>query len=162
MQRLFIGILRAGIGLAILIGLYGQIIVIPTSAADAVGQFPPYAPYAVPYIIVAILGVACVQAALAATWMLLGLVRRDAIFTARAFRWLDVITGASITATLLALGVAAHLTLADIPSPGDGMQIIAAAGGALAGAATGAAFAMLMAIIRGLFRKATGLRTATA
>lgn len=95
MNRLFIGILRIGLGLAVLIGLYGQIIVIPTTAHDMVEQFHPWGPYAVPYAIVAILGVLCVQVALVAVWMLLGLVRRDLIFTARAFRWIDTVTVAA-------------------------------------------------------------------
>lgn len=48
------------------------------------------------------------------------MVRGGAIFTPRAFRWVDIIIGSSAVATLLAIGVTAHPALADIPSPGDG------------------------------------------
>lgn len=113
-----------------------------------------------PYATVAILGVACVQATFVAVWMLLGLVRRDTIFTARAFRWIDTIIGAAGVATLLAFGVAGHLAVGNVPSPGDGMEMIGAMGGAGAGA--GVAFLMLMVIIRGLFRKAADLQAAVA
>ncbi|MCK7624744.1 DUF2975 domain-containing protein [Streptomyces sp. RS10V-4] len=50
----------------------------------------------------AILGVACVRVALAAGWRLLAMVRRGALFTPRAFRRVDLITGAATAATLLA------------------------------------------------------------
>lgn len=162
MHRFFILALRAGVVAAILIGLYGQIVVIPTTAADEVDRFHPYGPYAVPYVTVAIVGVACVQVALVAVWRLLAMVRRGAIFTPLAFRWVDTIIGSSVVATLLAFGVAVHLTLADIPSPDDGMEIIGASAAAMASVGVGAAFAMLMVIMRSLLRKATDLQTEMA
>lgn len=158
MHRLFIATLRVGVVAAILIGLFGQIVVIPTTASDEVDRFPPYAPFAAPYVTVAIVGVACVQVALVAVWMLLGMVRRDAIFTPRAFRWVDVIIGSSVVATLLAVGVGGHLALAEIPSPDDGMDVVGALGVATAAAGAGAAFAMLVVLMRSLLRKATELK----
>ncbi|MFD5751173.1 DUF2975 domain-containing protein [Streptomyces sp. NPDC127033] len=163
MNQLFIGALRVGIAAAILVGLFGQIVVIPTTAADEVDRFPPYEPFAVPYSVVAVVGVVCVQVALGATWMLLDMVSRDAIFTPRAFRWVDVIIGSSLVATLLALGVTGHLAVADIPSPyGDTMQAIGALGAAAGCVGLGAAFAMLVVVMRGLLRKATDLQTEIA
>ncbi|BDM70362.1 hypothetical protein HEK616_38490 [Streptomyces nigrescens] len=162
MHRFFILALRAGIVAAILVGLFGQIVVIPTTAADQVDRFPLYAPFAAPYVTVAVVGVACVQVALVAVWMLLAMVRRDALFSPRAFRWVDTLIGASVVATLLALGVTGHLALAEIPSPGDGMQVIGALGAALASVGVGAAFAMLVVVMRGLLRKATDLQTEMA
>lgn len=121
--------------------------VIPTTAADEVDRFPPYAPFAAPYVTVAIVGVACVQVALAAVWMLLTMTERDAIFTPRAFRWVDIIIGSSIVATLLAIGVTGHLALAEIPSPIDGMDVIGALLAAMACVGVGAAFAMLVVVM---------------
>jgi hypothetical protein len=86
------------------------------------------------------------------------MVQRDAIFTQRAFRWVDVIIGASVVATVLALGVAGHLAVAEIPSPDDGMDVESALVAATAGVAVGAAFAMLMVVMRSLLRKATSLQ----
>ncbi|GAA2390506.1 DUF2975 domain-containing protein [Streptomyces glaucosporus] len=154
--------LRAGVVTAILLGLFGQIVVIPTAAADEVERFPPYAPFAAPYVTVAIVGVACVQVALIAVWMLLAMVERDAIFTPLAFRWVDIITGCSIVATLLAIGVTGHLLVASIPSPTDGMELIGATGAALAGVAVGASFTMLTVIMRGLLSKAVDLQAEIA
>ncbi|MXM65378.1 DUF2975 domain-containing protein [Streptomyces sp. HUCO-GS316] len=162
MHQVFITALRVGIVAAFLFGLFGQIVVIPTTAADEVDRFPPYAPFAAPYVTVAIVGVACIQVALVAVWMLLTMVRRDAIFTPRAFRWVDIIIGASVVATLLALGVTGHLALADIPSPGDGMDLISALFAAAATVGVGASFAMLVVVMRSLLRKATDLQTEMA
>ncbi|MFH8520668.1 DUF2975 domain-containing protein [Streptomyces gelaticus] len=162
MNNLFIVALRAGIVAAIVIGLFGQIVVIPTTAADEVDRFPPYASFAAPYVTVAIVGIACVQVALVAVWMLLAMVRRDAIFTPRAFRWVDVIIGSSALATLLAIGVTGHLALADIPSPNGNMGVISALAAAIAGVGVGALFAMLVVIMRGLLRKATDLQAEIA
>ncbi|MGY3684978.1 DUF2975 domain-containing protein [Streptomyces sp. TE33382] len=154
--------LRVGVVAAIVIGLFGQIVVVPTTAADEVDRFPPYAPFAAPYVTVAIVGIACVQIALVAVWMLLAMVRRDAIFTPRAFRWVDVIIRSSVLATLLAIGAAGHLVLADIPSSNGSMDIISALAAAIAGVGVGASFAMLVVIMRGLLRKATDLQTEIA
>jgi hypothetical protein len=107
---------------------------------------------------VAILGVACVQVALAAVGVLLGMVERDAVFSRRAFRWVDTVIGATVVATLLAFGVAVHLAVAEIPTPDDGMQTLGALGAAVACVGAGAAFAMLVVVMRGLLGKATALR----
>lgn len=162
MHRVFILVLRTGILAAILVGLFGQLVVIPQTATDEVDRFPPYAPFAVPYVTVAIVGVACVQVALVAVWMLLAMVRRGAIFTPLAFRWVDALIGSSIMATLLAIGVTGHLALSDIPSPDDGMEVIGALAAAVAGVGVGASFAMLIVIMRSLLRKATDLQTEMA
>ncbi|MGH3379941.1 MAG: DUF2975 domain-containing protein [Actinoallomurus sp.] len=155
-------VLQLGIIAVFLAGLFGQIVVLPTTASDEVAQFPPYEPYAVPYVTVAIIGVICVQIALVAMWMLLGLVRHDALFSPRAFRWVDLIIGCSAACTVLAAGVTVHLLVADIPSPSDGMELIGAFGAAALGTGAGVAFIMLMVIMRGLLRKATQLQTEMA
>ncbi|MER7965487.1 DUF2975 domain-containing protein [Streptomyces ardesiacus] len=162
MHRLIIAALRVGTASAILLGLFGQLVVIPSTASDEVDRFPPYEPFAVPYATVAIVGVACVQVVLGAVWMLLGMVERDAVFTRRAFRWVDVVIGATVVATLLALGTAVHLAVAEIPSPDDGMQALGALGAAVTCAGAGAAFAMLTVVLRGLLHKATAMRAELA
>ncbi|WP_327702149.1 DUF2975 domain-containing protein [Streptomyces decoyicus] len=162
MHRFFIATLRIGVVAAIAVGLFGQVVVIPTTAADEVDRFPPYAPFATPYVTVAVIGIACVQVALVAVWMLLAMVRHGAIFTPLAFRWVDTIIGSAIVATLLALGVTGHLAVADIPSPHDGMELLGALAAAVASVGVGAAFAMLVVIMRSLLRKATDLETEIA
>lgn len=162
MPRSTLAVLRVGINTAILLGLFGQAIIIPTTAAHEVDQFPPYAPFAVPYVTVAIAGVACVQVVLIAAGVLLTMVRRDAIFTPRAFRWVDAIIGSSLVATLLALCVAGHLLMAEIPSRDGGMEVDSALAVAVIGVGLGTVFVMLVVVLRGLLRKATELQTEIA
>ncbi|MER6105703.1 DUF2975 domain-containing protein [Streptomyces sp. NPDC001832] len=163
MNRFLIVALRAGIVAAFTLGLFGQFVVIPTTAVNEVDRFPPYAPFAAPYVTVAIIGVACVQVALVAVWMLLAMVQRGAIFTPRAFRWVDTIIGSSTLATLLALGVTGHLALAEIPTPDeDNMAVISTLAATLASVGVGAVFVMLVVVMRGLLRKATDLETEIA
>ncbi|MER5934210.1 DUF2975 domain-containing protein [Streptomyces sp. NPDC002054] len=162
MHRLFIAVLRGGIATAILFGLFGQFVIIPTTAADEVDRFPPYAPYALPYTVVAIAGVACVQVVLAAAWRLLTMVERDGIFSPAAFRWVDTIIGSTIAATLLTLTVTCHLMLANIPSPEDGMELISALAAATATTGIGACLVMLIVIMRSLLRKATNMKSELA
>ncbi|AFR08842.1 DUF2975 domain-containing protein [Nocardiopsis alba] len=162
MDRYFIILLRAAALAAILVGLFGQFVVIPGMAADEVALVPQYAPFATPYVTVAVLIVACVQVALGAVWALLGILDRDALFTPRAFRWVDVIIGSTVVATLLTAGIAVHLTVADIPAPNGNMDVIGAMGAAMVTTAVGAALAMLLVLMRGLLRKATNLQTEMA
>lgn len=153
-------VLRAGVAMAILTGLFGQIVVIPGVAASEVESFPPYAPYELPYVTLAVLGVACVQVALVAVWVLLAMVERDAIFTRRAFFWVDVIIGATLAASLITAGVTGHLLVdSNIPSPADGMELIGALGAAVVTTAGGVGFALLLILMRGLLRKAADLQT---
>ncbi len=162
MHRFFIAVLRGGIATGILFGLFGQLVIIPTTAADEVDRFPPYAPYALPYTVVAVAGVACVQVVLAAAWRLLTMVERDAIFSSAAFRWVDTIIGSTIAATLLALAVTCHLMLAAIPSPDDGMELISALAAATATTGIGACLVMLIVIMRSLLRKAATMKSELA
>lgn len=163
MVRCFIFALRTAALLAILIGFFGQFRVVPNSAIAEVERVPLSEPYAVPYVIVSILGVACVQGALVAVWALLGMLRRDALFTDKAFRWVDVIIGCTIAATLLTGGVTVHLAVdANISSFASNMEIVGAMAGTFVLTAAGAAFTMLVVLMRGLLRKATRLQTELA
>ncbi|WP_345982385.1 DUF2975 domain-containing protein [Streptomyces sp. DSS69] len=162
MHSLLVAILRMGIAAAVLFGLFAQAVIIPTTAADEVDLFPPYEPYALPYAVASILGVACVQVALGAVWMLLSMVERDAIFTPSAFRWVHTVIGAAVVATVIALGAAVHLAFDAIPSPDDGMNVEGALLAALACGAVGAPFSMLMVIMRTLLGKAMDMRSELA
>ncbi|MBQ1082783.1 DUF2975 domain-containing protein [Nocardiopsis sp. B62] len=162
MHRYLTPILRLAIIGAILVGLFGQIVVIPGAIADEAAHFPPYERIVVPYTILGILGVACVQVALGATWMLLGMMGRDALFSTRAFLWVDLIIGASLAGALLTAGVTAHLALTDMPFANGNMEAVAALGAAFLTTAMGTAFAMVVVLMRGLLRKATHLQAEMA
>lgn len=159
MNRYLTLILRIALVIAIALGLFGQIVVIPGVIADEAARFPPYERIVVPYTIVAILGVACVQVVLGAVWMLLGMLRRDVVFSPGAFLWVNVIIGSSLVATLLTAGVTVHLVVTDMPFENGAMEAFGALGAAFLTTAVGAAFTMLVVLLRGLLRKATHLQT---
>lgn len=159
MNRYLTLILRAAVVVAIGLGLFGQFVVIPGAIASEAAYFPPYERIVVPYTIVGILGVACVQVALGAVWMLLDMLRRDVIFSPRAFLWVDVVIGSSLVATLLMAGITTHLLVTDMPFANGNMEAVGALGAAFMATAMGAAFAMLIVLMRGLLRKATDLQT---
>ncbi|GGV25252.1 hypothetical protein GCM10010277_06120 [Streptomyces longisporoflavus] len=162
MHHFITGALRAVIAVVVPVGLFGQVVVIPVTAADEVDRFPAYGPLAAPYAVLAILGVACVQVALVATWRLLGMAQEGVIFAPKAFRWVDVIIGSAMAATALAMGAAVHLALAEIPSPDEGMDVESALAAAITAAGVGASFTMLTVIMRSLLGKATALQTEMA
>lgn len=106
---------------------------------------------------IAVLGIAlavCVEAALIAIWALLSMVRRYAIFTQRAFRWVNVIIGAGIVATLLVGGFGIPLIGIGVRDDAPGVFVIV--GGAVV---AGLAFVLLMIVMRGLLRNATAMQT---
>ncbi len=105
---------------------------------------------------IVVLGVAlavCVEAALLAIWVLLSMVRADAIFTQRAFRWVDVIIGAGIVATLLVCGFGIPLIGVGLRDDAPGVLVIV--GGTVV---AGLTFVLLMVVMRGLLRTATAMQ----
>jgi hypothetical protein len=162
MSRIVIFLLRFAIACAILFGLFGAVVVIPTTAADEVDRFPPYAPLQIPYTILSVLALLSVLVALVAVWMLLSMVDEDAIFTARAFIWVNIIIGCIAFSALLATVATVHLMVAEIPTPDDGMDLLSAILGTGACAALGGAFVLLMLVMRQLLHKAVGLNAELA
>jgi hypothetical protein len=112
----------------------------------------------VPYAIIGVVIVACVEVALFAIWVLLSMVRKDAIFSERAFRWVDVIIGAAVVATALSLALAVHIYYVVNPIL-DAPGLVAIT---LGTAILGAAFVLLMIVMRGLLRSATTLQSELA
>lgn len=105
---------------------------------------------AVAYTALAVAAVVCLEVVLVALWVLLSMVRRDAIFDERALRWVDAIAVAGLVAGLVVAGLCAHVGELD-----DAPGLILIGGGA---AVAGVAFALLMVVMRGLLLSATGFR----
>jgi hypothetical protein len=159
MNAFFTLALRMAVAAVLLASLFGQIMVVPNSGMLEFQR--DYGHDLAPLLAAAaIIGVACVQVMLVAGWMLLGMVDRDAIFSAKAFRWIDVIIGAALAGVLLSLAVTACFFAFD--SGIDEMAFIGAMLGLASCIGAGSAFAMLMVIMRGLLRKATELQSEMA
>ncbi len=104
-------------------------------------------------VLVAVLGLLCVQVVIVCTGKLLTLVARDRIFSAGSLPWVDAIVWAIAAAWVLLLGatvpVFAYAELDDAPGLGALHLLIL-----LVGAAVG----LLMVVMRALLRQATTLR----
>lgn len=140
--------LRALLAVIGLGGLATQFWLLPTWADQLAAAFPEVAWVYWPMLVVTWLLVAGVQVGLVAVWVLLGMVRRDRVFSTAAFRWVDVIIAAAVVDTLLVLGVFLLFNLAIRANP-PGLMLAE-----LALVVAGAAFALLMVVMKGLLRRA--------
>ncbi len=92
----------------------------------------------------------CAQVVIVCTWMLLGMVRQDRIFTDRAMRWVDGIVGALVVGWLVWAGLSLLIVL-DADDPGTPLLLAILL-------LAGAVFLLLMIVMRALLKQATTLR----
>lgn len=154
MSSLATGTLRVLLVLIFLLSLIGQIWVVPQIAAGSALTYPELGSLAGPYASAIILGIACVQVALVAVWVLLRMVRRGAIFSQKSLFWVNLIIGAGVVATVLAVAVGVHLVV----WVDGGPVILFILGAAIAGAVV----VLFMIVMRGLLLNATRLETELA
>ena len=153
MNHTTVAALRVLLVILFLSAVSAQAWFIPITAYKNARDFPELAQLAVGYGILWGAVTLCVQIALVALWVLLGKVRRGAIFSDRSFVWVNAIIGAGLLATALVAGFEFHLLgVVDVGGPPLGilLTIIVAAG---------AAFTLVMVVMRGLLRQATELQT---
>ncbi len=152
MNMLASRLLRVALVVLLLGTVFVQVLV-PVQATMVGTTIPEVAYLVVPYSVAAILFIACVQVALLVVWRLLSLVDDRVIFTRRALRWVDIIIGCAMVATVLSVGVLIHM-LSFVP--GGGGPTIYFMVACIAG---GLAFALLMVVMRGLLVSAIADRT---
>ncbi|WP_285103826.1 DUF2975 domain-containing protein [Promicromonospora sp. MEB111] len=143
--RLVIVLLFLGVALV-------QLVVLPELSAGVASSYPEAASLRVPTLAWSIAVLVPAQVVLVGIWRLLALVRRDAVFSPDAFRWVDLIVWASVGACVLALGLLSWLTVRTLDfgmQPGIGLALIGCA--VLAGG-----IALLVVVLRGLLVKAVG------
>ncbi|PJJ72090.1 Protein of unknown function (DUF2975) [Diaminobutyricimonas aerilata] len=134
-----------------------QVMSLPGDVTHDVQQAPEAAHLLWPILVVAELGVLCVQVVIVCTWRLLTMVQKDRIFSEASLRWVDGIVWAFVIAWSLLAGLAVYLTAfiyftPELRDPGIpivlfGMVLI------------GAVLVLLMVVLRALLRQATALRT---
>ena len=150
MGRLAILALRAVIVLMFAGLLAVQIMIIPAIGRDIDEGGAEVAHLRWPLMIVLFLGVLAGQVALVCIWRLLTMVRKDTVFGAAAFRYVDVIIGAAVAATLLAMVLSFVLAPGEAVPPGIVLLVV------IAGTGT-AAIALLVLVLRVLLAKAVAL-----
>ncbi len=104
-------------------------------------------------LVVAVLGLVCVQIVIVCTGRLLSLVARDRIFSAGSLPWVDAIAWAIAAAWVLLLG--AFLPVFAVAEADDAPGLAALH---LLLLLVGAAVGLLMVVMRALLRQATTLR----
>src|SRR5690606_1618663 len=93
--------LKTLIAVMIVLLLACQVILIPRVAAMTADRNPDLAYLEAPGIVAAVLFLVCVQVVLLCVWKLLSLVRASEIFSPKAFRYVDIIIGTLIAASLI-------------------------------------------------------------
>ncbi|KQS98641.1 DUF2975 domain-containing protein [Cellulomonas sp. Leaf395] len=152
MGRLAILALRAVIALMFAGLLVVQGMIIPAIGRDIDDGGAEFAHLRWPIVIVLFLGVLAVQVALVCIWQLLTMVRRDTVFSAAAFRYVDVIIGSAVAMTLLAMVLSFLLAPGEAVAPGIVLLIV------IGGMGT-AGIALLVLVLRVLLAKAVALDT---
>ena len=106
-------------------------------------------------LVVAVLGLACVQAVIVCTWKLLTLVTKDRIFSASALPWVNAIVWAIAVGWLMLFGtfVCAYYFIVDEVSDDPVLPALL-----LILLLVGAVLGLLMVVMRALLRQATTLR----
>jgi DUF2975 family protein len=147
MGRLAILALRAVIVLMFAALVTVQAMVIPAIGRDLDDAGAEVAHLRWPLVIILFLGVLAVQVALVCIWQLLTMVRRDTVFSTAAFRWVDVVIGSAVAATLLAIVLSFVLAPGEAVAPGIVLLIV------IGGMGT-AGIALLVLVLRILLAKA--------
>lgn len=129
-----------------------QALLVPILWSDADGEVGELTHLRWPIVVVCVLAVAMVEVALVCLWRLLTMVRRDTVFSRAAFRFVDVVIGAAVAGSVLAL------TLGVILAPGEAVPpgVVLLIG---VGAIGGVGIALLVLVMRALLAKAVALDT---
>ncbi|HWJ08212.1 MAG TPA: DUF2975 domain-containing protein [Nocardioides sp.] len=72
----------------------------------------------VPLVVIIVLGIVCLQVIAVCLWRLLTMVRRGTVFSTAAFRFVDVVIGATATGAALTFAVAVVLAPGESAAPG--------------------------------------------
>ena len=108
----------------------------------------------VPVLVIVVLGIATIQVSAVCVWRLLTMVRRGTVFSHAAFRYVDVVFGAIVVASLLAFALGVTLAPGEDVAPGV-VLLIGGAGVLVAGVA------LVVLVLRMLLAQAVALDAET-
>lgn len=148
MPKPLVPTLKAIIVIALAGSLVVQAVFVPLFWNDLTAEDPWTR---VALVIVAVLGVMTLQVCGVCIWFLLTLTGQSAVFSHRAFRYVDIIIGAIAAAALLALALAIVLALGDT-APGA-VGLVCGASLVIAGVA------LLVVVMRALLTQAVSTDT---
>jgi hypothetical protein len=148
--RRVVGPLRFLLAVAFAALVPAQVFFLPALSGAMAEDSPELAHLRWPTLVVAVLGLGCVQVVIVCTWKLLTLVEDDRIFSAASMVWVDAIVGAIAAAWLLLLGTFVW-SLVGVGLPGPPIVLLLLL---VAGAVVG----LLVVVMRALLQQATRLR----
>lgn len=154
MNALVTGLLRLVLGFMFLGVLLVQTWVLPDISGSLAGQYAEAAHLRTPALVVSIVILAMAQVVLVCLWRLVALVRRDAVFSRVAFRWVDVIIGAAVAAAALAFGLLIWLTRQTVETgiqPGVALMLVGCS-------VLAVGIALVVGVLRSLLVSAVGLK----
>ena len=128
-----------------------QLFMVPGVARQSAERYSDLSRLEVPGIVVAVLFLLCVQVVLVCVWQLLSMVRAASIFGDDAFRFVDIILGCIVLATVLIAASGVILTGAGAASPS--IMLLCALG-----VVVGAGLSLLIVVMRGLLKNARQLQ----
>lgn len=108
----------------------------------------------VPVLVIVVLGIVTIQVTMVCVWRLLTMVRRGTVFSPAAFRYVDVVFGAIVVASLLAFALGVTLAPGEGVAPGV-VLLIGGAGVLVAGVA------LVVLVLRMLLAQAVALDAET-
>ncbi len=153
--RRLVGPLRILLALAFAALLLAQVVVLPPLWDEMAQQSPDSGFWRWGTLVVAVLGLVCVQVVIVCTWQLLTLVRDDRIFSAGALPWVNAIVGALAVGWLMLLAafVCAYYFIVDEVSDDAALPAVL-----LVLLLVGAVVGLLVVVMRALLKQATVLR----
>lgn len=150
MQPRVTAVLKSLIAVMLVLLLASQILVIPEVARVTAIRNPDVAHLEIPGIVGAVIFLALVEITLLCVWRLLSLVRAERIFSAAAFRFVDIILGALVAAGIV-IAVSYAVIIAN-RAVSLSLTLLA-----VLGIVVSVALALLVVVLRGLLRKALEL-----
>lgn len=151
-SRVVVGLLRVLLAGAFLVIALLQVVGLPWLSGVMARDLPAEAYMRWPILTLAVLGLGCVQVGIVCTLRLLGFTRSGEVFSPRALRWVDGLTGAFLAGSLVCLATIVYQSFT-VGGPPVWMLML------LCGVVLGVGMALLMSVMRTLLVQATGLRT---
>lgn len=148
MSRVVVFFLQALLAMAFLGGVFAQVAIIPGTAANEVENFPPYESVRLPFVVSAIVFVACLQVLAVALGGMLHRAGEGTVFESGALTWTNIAIGAIAAGALVFAWLFVYVTFTDIPSPADGMEVLGLWMGSAAGTVAAVGVGLLVFVGR--------------
>ena len=154
MGTLTVRALRIVIAMVLAGSVFVQVVMVPLLAIDLEGLAEDYAYLRASFVVYVVLGILAVQVTAVCVWRLLTMVRRGTVFSHGAFRYVDIVIGAAVVASLMTFAFGVVLAPGDAVAPG--IVLLVGGLGVLA-----AGIALIVLVLRMLLAQAVALDART-